>query len=120
MMAAHITKKPQFGADQITSASIASKKLAQLRTAAKSAPQYISANNKIDSVILDYAQYEKMYQQLELYRELAWRIEITERSAYADAHSEQMIPLQQAVGKENYARILAIDPDETPDEELFE
>ena len=119
-MAAHVTKKPQFGADQITSASIASKKLAQLRVAAKSAPQYISANNKIDSVILDYTQYEKMYQQLELYRELAWRAEISERSEYADAYPEQLVPLQQAVGEENYARILAINPDETRDEELFE
>lgn len=119
-MAIHTPSKPQFGADQITSASIASKNLSKLRAAAKQVPQYISANNKIDSVILDYSQFEKMHQQVEAYRELAWKLEIAERSAYADAHPEQMIPLQQAIGEEHYAQILAIDPDDTPDEELFE
>ena len=119
-MVTHTPSKPQFGTDQITSASTASKNLSKLRAAAKQMPQYISANNKIDSVILDYSQFEKMHQQVEAYKELAWKLEIIERSAYADAHPEKMIPLKQAVGKEIHAQILAIDPDETSDDELFE
>ncbi|MBU9674002.1 hypothetical protein KQ939_13770 [Planococcus sp. CP5-4] len=119
-MATDTPKKPQFNVDQITSASKAAKQLAHIRAAAKKEPQFISANNTIDSVILDYAQYEKMYQELETYRELNWYEEIARRAAEAEAHPEQTIPLREAVGEESYARIMAIDPDDISDDELFE
>ncbi|HHY73289.1 MAG TPA: hypothetical protein GX497_08695 [Bacillus bacterium] len=47
-------KKPRFTVDQITSASKASKQVEKLRKKAKESSQFISENNIIDTVVLDY------------------------------------------------------------------
>ena len=111
---------PQFTDNQVTLLSKASKSFSQLCADAKEALQFVSVNNKIDSVVMDYAQHEKIYQELEVYRELSWREEITRRAAEAEATPEQAIPLREAVGEESYARIIAIDSDEITDKGLFE
>lgn len=119
-MSINIPEKPKFSDEQITAAGVASKTFGKLRAAAKNSPQYILANNKLDSVVLDYAHYLKMYQELEIYRELFYMAEIARRVEYADAHPEEAISLREAVGEVSYAQIMSIDPDEITDDELFE
>lgn len=119
-MSIHIPKRPKFSDEQLTAAGVASKTFGKIRAAAKDSPQYILANNKIDSVVLDYDYYLKMYQQLEVYRELSFMSEIILRAEYADAHPEESLSLREAVGEANYAQIMSIDPDEISDDELFE
>lgn len=46
--------------------------------------------------------------------------EIARRIEYADAHPEESISLREAVGEDNYAQIMSVDPDEISDDELFE
>lgn len=119
-MGIHIPGRPKFSDEQITAAGVASKTFGKVRAAAKKSPQYILANNKLDSVVLDYAHYLKMYQELETYRELFYMDEIARRAEYADAHPEDSISLREAVGETSYAQIMSSDPDEVADDELFE
>ena len=119
-MSIHIPKRPKFSDEQITAAGVASKTFGKVRAAAKISPQYILSNNKLDSVVLDYAHYLKMYQELETYRELFYMDEIARRAEYADAHPEDSISLLEAVGEVSYAQIMSSDPDEISDDELFE
>lgn len=116
----NIPGKPKFNDEQITAAGIASKTFGKIRSAAKDSPQYILANNKLDSVVLDYSHYLKMYQELEVYRELFYMAEIAQRAEYAEKHPEEAVSLREAVGEDNYAQIMSIHPDDIPDDELFE
>lgn len=119
-MSIHIPERPKFSDEQITAAGVASKTFGKVRAAAKNSPQYILANNKLDSVVLDYAHYLKMYQELETYRELFYMDEIARRAEHAAAHPEDSISLREAVGEVSYAQIMSSDPDEIEDDELFE
>lgn len=69
--------KPSITSDQITPISKATKNLSDLRKAAKEKPQYISVHGRIDSVMLDYREYERLYQEIEYYKELFWKFEIS-------------------------------------------
>lgn len=119
-LATHVPERPKFSDDQITRASDASKKFGQLRTAAKDAPQYISASGKIDSVVLNYEHYLKMFQELEVYRELSYMQEISLRVEHSIAHPEDSLSLREAVGEESYNRIMSTDPYDPADDDLFE
>lgn len=119
-MTTHVPSRPKFSDDQITPAATASKAFGKLRAAAKDAPQYISASGKIDSVVLNYDYYLRMFQELEVYRELSYMEEISRRVEHSIAHPKDSIPLLEAVGEESYARIMAIDPYDSADDELFE
>ena len=55
-------KKPQFNVTQMVSATVASKQFGSLRAKAQKEPQFIVGNNKVDTVILSYEDYEKLYQ----------------------------------------------------------
>lgn len=57
-------EKPQITKDQIIKSSEASKGFGKLRKKAKISPMYITENGNIDSVLLDYDYFEKMYQRL--------------------------------------------------------
>lgn len=114
-----ILDKPRFSVDQITSASIASKQFGKLRKKAKESPQFISENNVIDTVVLDYKTYEEMYIEIEMLREIAWEFSIVNRLKKAD-ETKVRYSLQEAMGEEDYKEFCTIDPDSIPDEELFE
>src|SRR5690606_1779414 len=100
--------------------SEAAKNLFDLRKATKEKPQYISVHGRIDSVLLDYRKYERLHQELEYFRELFWKLEITDRVLELQAAPEKLVSLREAVGEQAYARILAMDPDEIADNELFD
>lgn len=56
--------KPSFNVDQLVSASLASKNFGELRKKAKKAPLFITDNGNVDTVIICYENYEKMFQRL--------------------------------------------------------
>lgn len=56
--------KPSITKDQIVQSSVASKKFGEYRRKAKVNPIYISDNGNIDTVLLAYDQFEKMYERL--------------------------------------------------------
>jgi len=56
--------KPSITNDQMIKSSEASKKFGSLRKKAKIKPMFITDNGTIDSVLIDYEHYEKMYQRL--------------------------------------------------------
>ncbi len=112
--------KPSITSDQITPVSKAVKNFSDLRKAAKEKPQYLSVHDRIDSVLLDFKEYIRLHQELEYYRELCWKLEITNRVSELDAAPEKLLSLREVVGEQAYARILAMDPDEIADNELFD
>lgn len=71
---ANMDFKPSITKDQIVKSSIASKNFGQYRKKAKLNPIYISDNGTIDTVLLDYDYFEKMYQRISELEELeeAW------------------------------------------------
>lgn len=64
------TDKPVFNTDQLISASKAAKKFGAVRESAKKAPQYITDNGEVDSVILGYEYFEQMFSRLQELEEL--------------------------------------------------
>lgn len=119
-MAVDAMNKPHFNADQIIPASIASRRFGEVRKNAKNLPQFISENNRIDSVILDYQYYEAMYQELEALREFTWEVTIEQRLKQADAIPDIRYSLEEVMGKDEFEQFRQIDPNSIPDEDLFE
>jgi len=119
-MAVDVMDKPRFSVDQVVPASIASRRFGEVRKNAKTLPQFISENNRIDSVILDYQQYEEMFRELEMLRELTWEISLTQRLKQADANPNVRYSLQEVMGEDEYEKFRKIDPNSIPDEDLFE
>lgn len=62
--------KPLFNADQLISASKAAKKFGTVRENAKKAPQYITDNGELDSVLMGYKYFEEMFSRLKELEEL--------------------------------------------------
>ena len=59
-----VTEKPAFCLDQIVSSTEAAKRFGRLRQKAKLFPMVIVDKNKLDTVVMSYDQYEKMYKRL--------------------------------------------------------
>ncbi|WKB36319.1 type II toxin-antitoxin system Phd/YefM family antitoxin [Terrilactibacillus sp. S3-3] len=111
--------KPKFSEDQIIPASIATKKFSQVRKQAKEKPQVITDNQKFDSVILDYKQYEKMYERIQ-YLEDKLIYQAAARINEFNSHPDQAIPLKSSMSQKEYERYQRLDPDDIADEDLFE
>lgn len=114
-----VMDKPRFSVDQMNSATYASKNFGKIRKLAKESPQFISENNMIDSVVLDYKTYEEMFTEIETLRELAWEISIARRLEEADKTNVRY-SLKEVMGEEEYEEFSKMDPDAIPDDELFE
>ncbi len=112
--------KPSITSNQITPISNAAKNFSDLRKAAKEKPQYLFVHGQMDSVVLGYREYETLYRKLECYRDLFWKLEIADRVSELQVAPEKLVSLEEAVGEQSYARILAMDPDEIADNELFD
>ena len=95
-----VFEKPRFSVDQMTSATDAAKRFAEVRKRAKKEPQYITDHNVVDSVVLSYEDYEALYAELAAYR--------------------TRVSLHDAMTEEEYADFLACNADSIPDEDLFE
>jgi hypothetical protein len=108
--------KPRFNVDQVNSATYASKRFGEIRKKAKELPQFISENNCVDTVVLDYKAYEEMYAELQALREMTWELEIAHRLESTNPRYS----LQEVLGEDEYKEFRNIDPNAIPDEELFE
>jgi hypothetical protein len=115
-----VMDKPQFNVDQVVPASIASRRFGEVRKNAKSITQFISENNRIDSVVQSYENYEKMYMELEILRELIWELNLSNRIQKADLNPEIRFSLKEVMGDTGYAEFQSIDPNSISDEDLFE
>ncbi|MBV1821787.1 type II toxin-antitoxin system Phd/YefM family antitoxin [Bacteroidales bacterium MSK.15.36] len=56
--------KPVITKSQIVKSSEASKRFGQIKKMAKNTPLYITDNGNIDTVLVGYEYFEKMYQRL--------------------------------------------------------
>ncbi|MCY6485434.1 hypothetical protein OW763_13955 [Clostridium aestuarii] len=56
--------KPSITKDQMVKSSEAAKRFGTIRKRAKDQPLYITDNGNIDSVLLGYEYFEKMYKRL--------------------------------------------------------
>lgn len=59
-----VMTKPNITKDQLVKSSEASKRFGTIRRRAKDEPLYITDNGNIDSVLLGYEYFEKMYKRL--------------------------------------------------------
>ncbi|MCI8367925.1 MAG: hypothetical protein HFJ66_10100 [Eggerthellaceae bacterium] len=116
-----LLEKPFFTKEQIVSATTASKEFSALRKRAKKQPQYISGRNGIDSVLLDYDTYERMYGELQYFHEQEFERIAAERVAAARGEVDHKpLLLQDVLSDEELAEIDAAAEVDIPDEELFE
>lgn len=84
--------KPSFTRDQLVPSSIASKNFGKVRKQARQIPQFISENGVVDTVVMGYDQFEKMYQRLyELEEKEEARI-LESRIEHLEKHPETAIP----------------------------
>lgn len=115
-----VVDMPKFSVSQLVSATAASKQFGELRKKAHIEPQLIMEHNQPDCVLMSYSQFELMFAELEAVWEEMFYERAARRLAQIDAGEVEMIPLEEVLGPERYARFLAMDPDAIPDEELFE
>lgn len=112
-------ERPRFDKKQIVPATAASKKFAEVRKNAKLEPQFISDHNEIDSVVLNYDEYEKMFMELNYLRNLEFERRIADRIKIADQNGVRY-SIEDVLGKDEFKEFKKIDPDVIPDEDLFE
>lgn len=118
-MVAVADNKIVFSRDQVITSTQASKNFGEVRRRAKRSPLFVSDRNAhIDTVIVDYEEFESMAVELEKLR--SERIYAIAASRIADASREDAISLEETLGEEGYARFCEIDPNAEPDEDLFE
>lgn len=116
-----VFEKPRFSVDQMTSATDAAKRFAEVRKRAKKEPQYITDHNVVDSVILSYEDYEALYAELAAHREQQLLSIAAQRISQGDADPHRTrVSLHDAMTEEEYADFLACNADSIPDEDLFE
>jgi len=115
-----ITEKPKFTTEQIVSASYAAKRFGEVRKNAKEAPQFISDNNKIETVVINYEHFEDMYARLRDLEEYKFYQEIARRVQDSKENPQNSRSLREVLGEKEYEEFLSMDADDISDEELFE
>ena len=116
-----VMSKPTFGRDQIVSATTVSKRFSEVRRRAKEMPQFVSDRNEIDTVILDYQTYERMYAELEYLRDQQFYAMAADRIRKGDSDpARRGVSLEEGMGEAAYREYQNMDADAISDEELFE
>lgn len=85
-------EKPTITEDQMVKASIASKNFGALRKKAKLMPLFILDNGNLDSVIMDYKYYEKIYQRLSELEEKEEAMILSERIERLEKEPSVAVP----------------------------
>ena len=113
--------KLAFSKDRVVSATQASKNFGECRRRAKREPLFVTDRNaSIETVIVDYDEFEAMAVELEqlrlqrLYDVAAQRLAAIDRDP-----SGETVPFSVILGDEGYDAFLALDPDDLPDGGLF-
>lgn len=113
--------KIAFSRDRIISATQASKNFGECRQRAKHEPLFVTDRNaRVDTVIVDYDEFEAMALELERLRLERFYATAAERLAEVDENPHQAtVPLSEVLGEEGYQDFLSLDADEISDEVLF-
>ena len=110
-----------FGRNQIVSSSQAGKNFGEIRKRALKEPQFVSDRNTIDTVIVDFKTFESMAIELEELREQRFYEKVAQRLREGGAdENRQSVGFEEAMGEEDYAAWLQLDPETVSDEELFQ
>ena len=114
--------KLAFSRDQVVTSTQASKNFGEMRRRAKEGPLYVSdRNDGIDTVIVGFDDFEQMALELDRLKTERLYALAAGRIAAADADAEhEPISLEETVGEEEYRRLLSLDIDSVPDDEVFE
>ena len=114
--------KIAFSRDRIVSATQASKNFGECRRRAKEEPLFVTDRNAhVDTVIVDFDEFEAMSLELERLRLERFYATAADRLAEIDTDPEQAtVSLSEALAEEELRDFLDLDIDETPDEMLFE
>lgn len=113
--------KLAFSKDRVVSATQASKNFGECRRRAKREPLFVTDRNaSIETVIVDYDEFEAMAVELEQLRLQRLYDTAADRLAAIDRDPEgETVPFSEMLGPDDYEAFLALDPDEISDEELF-
>lgn len=76
---AMVMTKPTITRDQMVKSSEAAKKFGEMRKRAKDAPLFITENGTVDTVMMDYNEYEAMYEFISNVENVLDEIILTER-----------------------------------------
>ena len=113
--------KLAFSKDRVVSATQASKNFGECRRRAKREPLFVTDRNaSIETVIVDYDEFEAMAVELE---QLHLAAPLRCRGAAVGRHRSrslgETVPFSEILGDEGYDAFLALDPDDLPDGGLF-
>lgn len=113
--------KLAFSRDRIVSATQASKNFGECRRRARREPLFVTDRNAgIDTVIMDYDEYEAMALELERLRLERFYATAADRLREIDAHPEDVVPLEEMLGEADYQAFLNQTADDLSDEDLFD
>ncbi|MDO4290113.1 MAG: hypothetical protein Q4C41_02630 [Eggerthellaceae bacterium] len=121
-MVAIVGDKIAFSRDQVVTSTQAGKNFGEMRRRAKRNPLYVSdRNDGIDTVIVDFDEFESMALELDRLREELFYRVAAERVAAADSDSlHKPLSLEETLGEDAYRAFCEIEADDIPDAELFE
>ncbi len=113
--------KLTFSREQVISSTQASKNFGECRRRARREPLFVTDRNaSIETVIVDYDEFEAMAVELERLRHERLYATAAERLAEVDASpDEAVVSFEEMLGEDGYKSFLEIDPDDMADEELF-
>ena len=107
--------KLAFSRDRIVSATQASKNFGECRKRAKGEPLFVTDRNaRVDTVIVDYDEFESMALELERLRLEGFYAAAAERlSKFDNGELGEAIPLSDVLDAKEYREFLSVDADET-------
>jgi len=91
-----VMEKPSITNDQLIKSSEASKHFGSLRKKAKTTPMFITENGSIDSVLINYEYYERMYQRLAELEAMEEENILLQRIDELEKNPESAIPWRDA------------------------
>ncbi len=104
---------------QITPVSLFLQQFSELQKKAEFEPQFISNNNKIDSVLLSFYAYKNL-EELKALRTLVWEYELASRIHRANENPNNSLSLKDVMGEDEFLEFQNMDLNDVKDEDLFE
>lgn len=99
-----IMNKPTITKEQLIKSSEAAKNFGGLRRRSKQQPMFITENGNVDSVLMGYEQYEKMYLRLNELESKAETAILTQRIDRLEKSPELAVPWNKIRRTKNNVR----------------
>jgi PHD/YefM family antitoxin component YafN of YafNO toxin-antitoxin module len=121
-MVAVIDKKLVFSRDQVLTSTQASKNFGEARRRARHEPQFVSDRNSgIDTVIVDFDEFEAMVVELEELREERLYAIAAQRLATYEKGDNAPVPFEGVICEDAFAKLVDEEAaSDASDEDLFE